>query len=90
MSKLAPPAKLHVRLAPHIGAKDLLGYETALAIGGLLTRGEQAGEYTVEIFDAEKLRQHRNALPHWERSGVCQSWWIEGEENFHQPSPEGR
>ena len=88
LAKLHPSAKLHVILAPHVIGEQRLGYKNALAIGALLTRGDEPGEYIVEIFNSEKLRRHRHMLPYWERSGVCRSWWIEGESEFPSPPPE--
>ena len=79
LAKLVPPAKLHVVLADHLTDDQLLGYENALAIGALLTRADDPRELIVEIHSSDKLDQHRNALPYWERSGACSAWWIEGE-----------
>jgi len=77
--KLVPPAKLHVVFATHLKGDQLIAYKNALAIGALLIRADNPRELVVEIHSSDKLDQHRHALPHWERSGVCSSWWIEDE-----------
>lgn len=82
MAKLDPPARLHVVLAAHITGERLLNYENALALTATaLLRAdsaeESAEEYVLEIHEQKALVQLQTMLPHWERSGVCATWWVE-------------